>query len=359
MEKLKLDEPRFKKHMTQADRERQPSEIQASTFTFQVKQNNNRYEENRSEEDQFVQGSIDEFNYEVESSRRTQMNLQDQQDMFAKRDSESPALINILEVTTDRGNLKDVSGSTYQESSLFLPARRDITPVDESERRLEFKDRVTQSKINSLRNECDGDDGAFTLVQKLWTSRSSKTRVELTKRETFLSNKHKKAISKLLDPHSPFFFQRYLTKDSSSTTRRRRVEIDHSKLVDTSHPEHPHEEQKLMTLLGMPQDKISERLKHYFKRTLAHMIEKELLEERKKQAPPAAAENNDFMQQTEGFIHLLFSKYGLQEVVVPGSGNAPIFEDIQFVESLNNYVNKLADCMTTKAVYLENDKHKI
>ena len=162
-----------------------------------------RYEENRSEEDQFVQGSIDQFNYELDTTRKTQMN---HQEMFAKRETDSPALINILEVTTDRGNLKDVSGSTYQESSLFMPARRDITPVDESERRLEFKDRVTQSKINSLRNDCDGDDGAFNFIQKLWTSRSSKTRVELTKRETFLSNKHKKAISKLLDPHGPFFF---------------------------------------------------------------------------------------------------------------------------------------------------------
>ena len=56
------------------------------------------------------------------------------------------------------------------------------------------------------------------------------------------------------------------------------------------------------------------------------MIEMELLEERKKPAP--SENNHDFLEQTESFIHMLFSKYGLQELVVPGSGNAPIFEDI-------------------------------
>jgi len=134
-----------------------------------------------------------------------------------------------------------------------MPDRKDVTPVDESERRLDFKDRVVQSKINSLLSDCDGDEGTFSFIQKLWTSRSTKApRVELTKRETFLSNKHKKAISKLIDPHSPFFFQKYLVKDSSSTTRKRRIEVDHAKLSNTGHPDYVHEEQKLMTLLGMP-----------------------------------------------------------------------------------------------------------
>jgi len=69
LEKVKLDETRYKKHMTQATHN--PPDMQASTFTFHMKQSNTRYDENRSEEGQLIQGSIDELNYELASTRRS------------------------------------------------------------------------------------------------------------------------------------------------------------------------------------------------------------------------------------------------------------------------------------------------
>ncbi len=125
-----------------------------------------------------------------------------------------------------------------------------------------------------------------------------------------------------MDPCSTFYFQKYLSKESDRP-KKRRIEPNNEILHDLNHPDQVIEEEKLMNLLGMPKEKITDRLKKHMKNKIMTMIEKET--EKK-------TESNDFVEQTSLFINFLFTNYGLKEMIVPGSGHAPIYEDIAFVE---------------------------
>ena len=46
-------------------------------------------------------------------------------------------------------------------------------------------------------------------------------------------------------------------------------------------------------------------------------------------------------------------------MIVAGTENASIYQDIRFVGDLNSYVNKLSEFMTTKSVYLDTDKQRM
>jgi hypothetical protein len=46
-------------------------------------------------------------------------------------------------------------------------------------------------------------------------------------------------------------------------------------------------------------------------------------------------------------------------MILPGTEHASIYQDIRNIESLNSYVNKLSEFMTTKTVYLTNDKQRM
>lgn len=46
-------------------------------------------------------------------------------------------------------------------------------------------------------------------------------------------------------------------------------------------------------------------------------------------------------------------------MIVAGTENASIYQDIRFVDDLNSYVNKLSEFMTTKSVYLDTDKQRM
>lgn len=109
-----------------------------------------------------------------------------------------------------------------------------------------------------------------------------------------------------------------------------------------------------MTMIGIPQDKIEERTKKHIKRSATAELMK-LSEQKKNQL----AEINEFTQKTQDFIGFIFHEYALKELIVPGTEHASIYQDIRNIESLNAYVNKLSEFMTTKTVYLANEKQRI
>ena len=44
---------------------------------------------------------------------------------------------------------------------------------------------------------------------------------------------------------------------------------------------------------------------------------------------------------------------------MPGTENASIFSDIRNIDSLNSYVNKLSEFMTTKSIYFATDRQSL
>lgn len=132
-------------------------------------------------------------------------------------------------------------------------------------------------------------------MQKLWKRKTGLgVKAIFSKREEFFQKKYKRAISELLDAESPYFFQRHLVPENDYSKKRKTIKVDTKKLLDTADPGHLAEEEKLMQLLGIPEEKITERLKKYMKKTISQMVALES-EENSKKLKKDETEHKDFM----------------------------------------------------------------
>jgi hypothetical protein len=99
-----------------------------------------------------------------------------------------------------------------------------------------------------------------------------------------------------------------------------------------------------MRLLGLPQDKIEDRLK------------KVKLHNANEEKQNAEQERAEFGSKTQNFVEFLFEKFGLKEVILPGTENASIINDIRNLDDLNYYITRLSEFITTKTSYFADDR---
>jgi hypothetical protein len=129
---------------------------------------------------------------------------------------------------------------------------------------------VIQSEITAMRKDLEGEQNLIEFMQKLWKRKTGHTKILLSKREEFFSKKYKRPILEMMDAQSVYFYQKYLHPENEFlhlVKRRTTLKIDPSKLMLLEGPELVKEEEKLMTMIGIPEEKIEERQKKHIKKT--------------------------------------------------------------------------------------------
>ena len=176
--------------------------------------------------------------------------------------------------------------------------------------------------------------------------------------------KYKRGVNALLDKYSKYFYKKYLQPEDENDKYIRKVtkviKPEPKKLLSKSGPELETEEEKLMRLLGLSQEKIEQRmLKHKLQQGLKDAFTKADSNTTAQEKPNKEQEKAEFAPKTMDFIQFIFREFGLKEVMIPGAEDSSIIQDIRNIESFNQYINRLSEFMTTKTTYFADERQRM